>query len=443
MKYFVFIAALFLSLTPFLQAQDSSETPYGLGELEAYSVFSDAYKSQDYELAIDYGKWIIETKPRTISGYDGFSLELQFERMINVYVQAAEETSDPTQSEEYLAEAESVLQEAFETFDEDEIDLYEWNLRKGRFYQEHYEDLEGASLDDAVEGYEAMYEMDAERFSEEADGYYARVLLTAYEDQGEQEKALEFIDETEQYASGDLQATIDEVRESFFDNPEERIEFLESRVDATEGEEKEEILGSLVDLYEETNQAEEGREAALELYELNDNYENARRVASIYLSAGEYQNALEYLQVALDKAGSEADESEILMEMAETHQQLDNHEQARDFAQRSVDLGENPGEAYLRISSIYASAVSQCSGGEALGRDDRTVYWLVLDYLEQAKEADPSLASNVNNQIASYEEAMPTEEDKFFNDWETGNSFTIDASIGECYSWINETTTVR
>jgi len=38
---------------------------------------------------------------------------------------------------------------------------------------------------------------------------------------------------------------------------------------------------------------------------------------------------------------------------------------------------------------------------------------------------------------------MPSDEDKFFNEWTVGNDFQIDGSLKSCYSWINETTTVR
>lgn len=432
---------VFLLTVSGVQAQE--EPPYGMGELEAYAVFTDAYRAQDYELAINYGEWIIETKPRTISGYDGFKLDLQFERMVNVYVSAAEEESDPSKSAEYLRKAENVIKEAFETFSEDEIDLYEWHLRRGRFYQEHYDNLDGASIEDAIESYRQLFEMDPQRFAEEGEGYYAGALLSYYQSEDLVEEAQAFIDEIEQYASGDLQATIDEVRESLFRNPEERIQFLESRVASAEGEEREEMLESLADLYEQTQQHAKAKEIALELYEMNNDYENTRRVASIYMSDGDYQNSVTYLAEALEKATDPEEEYQILLELGEANRHLRELEQARNYVRQAINLDDTKGRAYMRMASIYAAAVSQCTGGQALDRNDRTVYWLVLDYLERAREVEPSLASTANSQISSYEGAMPTAEDKFFSDWEAGQSFTIDSSIGDCYGWINETTTVR
>ncbi|NBC85192.1 MAG: hypothetical protein GVY25_03275, partial [Bacteroidetes bacterium] len=58
-----------------------------------------------------------------------------------------------------------------------------------------------------------------------------------------------------------------------------------------------------------------------------------------------------------------------------------------------------------------------------------------------AKQVDSNLASTANNNIQTYRRYMPTQEDIFYVDeWEVGQSIRIDYG---CYSWINESTTVR
>lgn len=446
MKTLLAITVILISLPVQVVAQVEEsvpEPPYGMEELEAYSVFADAYRSGDYELAMTYGKWLMEAKPRTLSGYDGFSLERQFRRMIDIYTETAEEENDPSEKNVLLEEAASLFEEFFETFNESEIDEYEWTLRQGRFYQEYHEVLDNAEMADAVESYEKLYEMDPERFAAEGGGYYAQVLLARYESNGERDKALEMIDSIEPLASAELQETIDEVRNSLFENPEQRIEFLESRIAVTDGAGKEEMLGDLIDLYEETGQSGKALESALELYKLRNNFENTKKLATIYLSDGKYRNAIEYLQEALAKAESGSDKKEMTLEIAETYEQLNEMEFARDYARQAIEMDQNWGEAYLEMASIYAGTVSECSNGNNLERKDRTVYWLVLDYLEEAKEKDPSLARDVDSRIEAYEKAMPSSEDKFFSGWEAGDNFEINGELGACYSWINETTVVR
>jgi tetratricopeptide (TPR) repeat protein len=436
------LAAALLLFTFTATADAQSEPPHGMGELEAYSVFVDAYRGGDYELAINFGEWMLEAKPTEIEGFDGFSLERTMNRMIEVYTGAAEEESDPTQSTAYLEEAEAIFGLVFETFDSNEIDEFEWHLRQGRFYHENHESM-GATIDDAMASYEALYKLDKQRFADEGDGFFARVLLMHYAGQGEREDALAMIDDVEGFAGAGLQETIDEVRESLFESPEERIEFLETRLADAEGSDREEILEGLVELYEETAQAEKASERALELYELNPDFTNTRKIADIHLSDGNYSEAIGFLKEAEALADSDEDRQQIKLEIAEAYQQEQELSEARKYAREAANLEENAGPAYMRIASIYAATVSQCTGGEALERHDRTVYWLVLDYLDRAAQADPALASNAESRAESYKEAMPSSEDKFFSGWEEGDTFEINGSLDECYAWVDETTTVR
>ena len=438
----IFLAAALMFTTLNIDADAQSDPPHGLAELEAYSVFVDAYRSGDYELAINFGEWMLEAKPREISGYDGFSLERVFNRMTEVYVDAAKAESDPTESTALLVKAEDTFEQVFETFDSDEIDEFEWYLRMGRFYHENHEQMD-ATMADAIASYESMYELDAQRFADEGDGFFASVLLMDYASKGETEKAFEIIENVEQYATQQLQENINEVREELFESPEERIEFYESRLADDDGAEREEILENLVDMYEETGQPEKASERALELYEINPSFINTRKIADIYLSEGNYREALGFLKEAEELAESDDVRKEVSLEIGETYQQLEELEQARAYTSQSIEMDSEWGAAYMRMASIYAAAVSQCTGGDALERHDRTVYWLVLDYLDKAAEADPALASNAESRAESYEQAMPSSEDKFFSDWEEGESFDINGELDACYAWVDETTTVR
>src|SRR5690625_6884657 len=69
----ILIAALFVP-GGFIYSQDAGVPPSGMSELEAYSIFYDAYRTGDYELALTYGEWIVASRPRAIEGDDGFSL---------------------------------------------------------------------------------------------------------------------------------------------------------------------------------------------------------------------------------------------------------------------------------------------------------------------------------------------------------------------------------
>lgn len=427
------------STTIFAQGGES-EPPYGMNHLEAYSLFYENYRTGDYEMALTFGEWMLEAKPREIEGHRTFSLEDQFRRLYNVYGSLAEEETDPAEKERLYEQALNVFDITFETFDEDEIDMFQWTYRKGRFYQDHSSDISNA-MQHAFEYYEKAYEMDKQRFAEMQDGYFAQILLGHYVQQDEDEKALAMIDEIEPYASAGLSQAITNAREEIFDAPEDRIGFLESQLEGSDN--PEEILTELADLYQRVGDREKAVETAQKLYEINPSFENTRAMAEQALSNAQYGSAIDYLTEAAEKSPGEDQRKRLFLQISETYQNMDNLQSARDYARRAINIDSNYGAAYMQIASVYASAVSQCTSGRRIDRDDRTVYWLVLDYYEKAMEVDSSTRNAANRSINSYTPVMPTAEDKFFSGWETGDSFTIDGNVKECYGWINETTTVR
>lgn len=440
MKRIVYLLVAMIAWSDVGFGQDA-EPPYGRSHLEAYSIFTDAIRNNDHEMALMYGLWMLEAKPREMPPVTTFRLDRQFERLIDVYIDMAGEESDPTEKRNHLAEADKIFDLTFETFEEDEINLFRWHHKRGRFYQENHSNLD-AGLSDAFEWYEKAYNEDMEAFVESGGGYYVRILLSQLINTGERQKAMQIINDVEEIADADLLNDLDEFREQLFESPEERIAFIESRMDAAEGSEKEEMLKTLIDLYDETGQREKTIDTARELYEMNPNFENTKRVADMLLSDGEYESAVPVLGELLELSESDEQSIDVLLELSETHRQLNDLQTARSYARRAIELGSD-GEGNLRISEIYASAISQCTGGQALERNDRTVYWLVIDYLEKALEGDSSLRSTVERRIETYREAMPTVPDKFFREWEDGDSFMINGSIGECYAWIDEETTVK
>ena len=436
------LLALIVASTSITYAQENTDPPMGLSPIAAYSIFSESIRHDDYEMAVRFGEWLLVAQPRQIEGISRFRLDQQFERIIRVYTAMAEAEDDPTEKRALLEEANSVFDLTFEIFDEDEIDLYAWKLRRGRFYQEHYAVLR-VSLDEAFRWYEKAFEYNPEKFTEDGGGYFAGILLSHYVSSGLRDKAMAMIDEIEEIASPELQQEIDATREQLFDSPEERITFLESRLERVEDEEREVMMVGLVNLYGETGQGAKAAAMARELYDMNPGFENTRRLADIYLSEGNTEQAIRYLNELIELAAESEVKGGILLELAEAHQQREALPVARSYARRAMNEEGHRGQALMRIASIYASAVSQCTSGRALERDDRTVYWLIIDYLERAIEADPSIRGTAQNRINTYRSAMPSAEDKFFRGWEVGDSFRINSSIGECYAWIDEETRVR
>jgi len=438
MKRYIAILLLMAGFSTTAMAQ--SEPPYGMSEIAAYSIFYDNYTQGEYDMALQFGRWMLEKKPRQIEGFGRFSLPTQYNRMRRIYTEKAEEQEDPTLKEAYLDSAHIVFQDALETFNEDEIDQFEWKFNLGQFYQ-RYSNFIDDGMAEAYTSYEELFNKDPERLTDAADGYYARILLQKYVDDGEREKALAMIDIIEPMAGPDLQDAISSARDEIFSDPVERIEFLEGQL--AEEPENTELLNELATLYEGQGNREKAIETAQQLYNIEPNFENTRQLANIELENANYRQAGNYLKEAAEKAPDNTTKRDITIQIAETYLNMSNFQQARRYARQASELDSSWGQPFIQIASIYAGTISNCSTGRKIDRDDRRVYWLVLDYLDRARSVDSSLSSEVQRLYKSYEPVLPSDEDKFFRGWEVGDKITIDGSQYDCYSWINETTTVR
>lgn len=387
-----------------------------------------------------YGSWMLEKRPETIQGYNRFELPRQFERMITVYSEISKRETDPTMSSAFLDSAITVYNDAFELFDEEQIDYYTWHFNRGRFYQEYQSQISNG-MDLAYQDYEKAFELDPERLTQAGNGYYIQILLDHYASQENRDAALEMIDIVEPFASSDLLNAIDEVRDGLFTNPEERIEFLEGRLENNPGDMT--IISELASMYESSGDRAKAIDFATRLYEMDASFANIRRLADYAKADGQNSTAIRYLTEAVELADNDDVRKNLLLEISEIHQNEGNLQAARRFARQAIQIDRSWGQPYIRLARIYASAISQCSAGRQIDRDDRTVYWLVLDNLDRARSVDSSTANAVSREYRTYEPALPTAEDKFFRGWEAGDTIRIGNNINECYAWIDESTTVR
>ncbi len=437
-KYILTLALLFVVSS---QAFSQSEPPYGMSEIQAYSIFYENFRTGDYDMALMFGKWMLEKKPRSIQGVNRFSLPRQFERMINVYAELSKRETDPSLRSAYIDTALAIYEDAFASFIEDEdFDLYMWHFNRGRFYQEHQSIIRDG-MDHAFAEYERAFELDAERLIQAGDGYYIQIMLNNFIAANDRDRALEFIDSVEPMATPSLQGILDEARDGLFADPEERIGFLESRLEANPDDIS--IIVELATLYENLGMRAEAIQFAQKIYEMERTFPNVRRLADYAKADGQNQTAIRYLREGLELTDDVDVRKTVMLEIAELYQNEGDLRTARQFTRQAINLDRNWGQPYIRMSRIYAAAVTQCTAGRTIERDDRTVYWLVLDYLDRAASSDPSTAATVNRERGGYERAMPTAEDKFFRGWETGDEFRIGSNINECYGWIDETTRVR
>lgn len=431
----IILALTFVSALGFTaQAQPDPEKP-----LEAYTLFTENFRIKDYQFALPYGKLIITQFPKELPGVPDYRGHRVFDRMIKIYTAMADEQDDAQLKATYLDSAATLFNTVLDIYSTEEIDQFVWTLNRGIFYQTNAEAIDNGQ-DKAVADYIRAFEIDEARMLELGDGYYISVIVQKLVADGDRDAAIALMEKTESKVDEATVAYFNRVRDTLFRNPEERIEFLEGKFAAEP--DNLELLGELFDLYVRVGNTAKVNEFGKKLYDSNPNFQNTMRMADQARANSDYRGAITYLEQAASLAESKEQKSDLFLKIADNRMNLNDLRGARDAARTATQENPNNGMAFFKIAEAYANAVSSCAGAQ-MGREDRVVYWLVLDYLDRAKRADPSLSNTINQQSRTYASVAPSAEDKFFMSWNTGDTKRVDGELRSCYSWINETTTVR
>lgn len=151
-------------------------------------------------------------------------------------------------------------------------------------------------------------------------------------------------------------------------------------------------------------------------------------------SRGNFDQALSYLQEALSSADLDpATAAEYNYEAATYCLRNGDKAKAIAYADKAKDLDASyAGKAYYLIGTIWGSTTC---GGDEIAK--RSPYWVAVDYMIKARNADPELATDCNQMIAQYSRYFPQTAEAFMYNFTDGQSYTV--SCGG----MRATTTVR
>ncbi len=417
----------------------SNAQPFGYTPLQIQSLFAEDYRNEQYQQALIYGRWLVEAHPKEMEMYPGnYPAERNFRRMIDIYEYLSTQQDDPALREAYLDSSLQMFDRVFALFTEDEIDHYRWHFNRGRFYQSNSDYIQNA-FQQALEDYETMFNLDPKRATESGSGYYVQLIVQNYARQNDRDNAFRIINEAEPFADEETSRFFAQTRNELITDPAERIELLVEDLEEDPG--NVEIMQELYELYIAVGDGSNAREMAIKMYEYEPSVTNVTRLADKAENSGDYREAIRYLSEAhgIQQGTMKARTS---LRIADNYLNLRDLQEARRFARRAASEDPNWGEPQITIAQIYGEAVSRCAGSE-MTRIDKVVYWLVLDYLDRARQRNSNVSSTVNRLYRTYEPVTPTAEEKFYQNWNTGEKIRVDGSLKECYSWIGEETTIR
>ena len=170
------------------------------------------------------------------------------------------------------------------------------------------------------------------------------------------------------------------------------------------------------------------------MYNQEPSHTSAYYLYRLYAGRNDVENAVKYMEEAINAAESDAvTDAGYLFELAAFTFKNGNNAKAYSSAQKAVELDPSiAGKAYMLMGTIWGSVV--CSGNEI---EQRAKYWVAVDFMTKAKNADETLAEDANNYIRQYSAYYPQTAEAFMYDVTDGQSYTV--SCGG----MRATTTVR
>ena len=162
--------------------------------------------------------------------------------------------------------------------------------------------------------------------------------------------------------------------------------------------------------------------AVQSVYNLEPSYSSAYYLYRLYSSRADFDNAVKYMEEAINYAESDdATDAAYYFELAAFSFKNGKNVKAYESAQKAAELDAAiAGKAYMLMGTIWGSTI--CGGNEV---EKRAPYWVAVDFMTKAKNADPALADEANNYIRQYANYYPAASEAFMYDVVDGQSYTV------------------
>lgn len=158
------------------------------------------------------------------------------------------------------------------------------------------------------------------------------------------------------------------------------------------------------------------------VYNIEPSYNSAYYLYRLYSNKGDFDNAVKYLEEAIAYEESDAVvDAGYQYELAAFCFKNGKSAKAYEAAQKAVELDSSvAGKAYMLMGTIWGSTV--CNGNEI---ERRAPYWVAVDFMIKAKNADPALEEDANNHIRQYSVYYPETAEAFMYNITDGESYTV------------------
>ena len=170
------------------------------------------------------------------------------------------------------------------------------------------------------------------------------------------------------------------------------------------------------------------------MYNMEPSHTSAYYLYKLYAGRNDVENASKYMREAItfEESDPETDASyfyELATFLFKNGQSADAYKAAT----AAVELGDSfDAKAYYLMGTIWGTTV--CGGDEI---SKRAPYWVAVDFMQKAKNADPTLAEDADRMIGQYRAYFPQTAEAFMYNITDGESYTVSCN------GLKATTTVR
>ncbi|HMB91630.1 MAG TPA: hypothetical protein VKP65_12330 [Rhodothermales bacterium] len=384
-----------------------------------YSLYYENFKNDNFSDALPDLHWVLENCP-------GFprDKDTNFERAVEAYEGLAESADSPEQKRAYLDSALVMFDRAVPTLQGvgAEVDEFQWTRDKGRFIQNHLDDLDDMK-GEVIKAYRKIYELDPKR----TDAYYIDFVLSDYYSNDKIAETITLLNEVNDTRGEepDIKKLVEKYLPLIPDD--KRITFLEAKFaeDATDLETAKQLFA----LYRRNDMTDKMNEMAPKLLEMEPNPAIVRLLQKLAMEQGDMDRAVELFKQLETMEGAEV-LAEDYMNMGIATQEQGDFGGANSYYRKALEVNPEYNQARVAIANLYATAVSKCGVSDREGKD---VFWLVADAYSRAGDSAGA---------ARYRSAFPSAEDVFYvQKWEKGA--TVSVSYGCRGLTISGSTTVR
>ena len=158
------------------------------------------------------------------------------------------------------------------------------------------------------------------------------------------------------------------------------------------------------------------------MYNQEPSHTSAYYLYKLYAGRNDVDNAAKYMKeaVTFEESDGETDAG-YFYELATFFVKNGKTADAYKAATAAVELSDTyDAKCYYLMGTIWGSTVC---GGDEIAK--RAPYWVAVDYMQKAKNADPALAEDADRMISQYRAYFPQTAEAFMYNITDGESYTV------------------